>query len=272
MSPYIKIKDVNIYYEVKGKPLDGQHPTLLLVHGYLSSLFSFRDLIPYLEPHFSILSIDLPGFGKSEKSKHYEHSLDNYAETLLAILTYFNRDHVILVGHSMGGQICFRAARKDPKRVEKVIGLSAAGYMGPVKKQLRMATKIPFFPFFLRLYFQKYNAMKTFLDVTHDPSIITEEMMEGYKKPLREKAFYHSLTRLIQDREGDLTTPEVGEIEQPVLLLWGRQDRIVPLEIGERFKKEMKQAELKVFEETGHLLPEERPKEVAEAIIQFIHE
>lgn len=267
---FIKINDVNVYVELKGKPLTGTHPTLIMVHGYLSSLFSFRDLIPFLEPHFSILAFDLPGFGKSEKSKTFEHSLDNYAQTLLELLTHFNLESVTVVGHSMGGQIGLRAARMDPNRIEKVIGLSAAGYMGPVKKRLRMATKLPMFPLFLGFFFKRHDVGKMFRDVTFNPAIVTEAMMQGYIEPLKERAFYNSLTRLIQDREGDLNSEELHEITQPVLLLWGREDRIVALSIGERLNHDLPNSTLKIFNETGHLLPEEKPKEVAKEILHFV--
>ena len=179
-------------------------------------------------------------------------------------------EKVNVIGHSMGGQIGLRAARFAPTKIERLVGLASAGYMGPVKKQLRMATRIPTFPFFLRLYFNHYNVVNTFLEVTYDKTIVTKEMMDGYIEPLKEKAFYQSLTRLIQDREGDLSSDEVSQINQPVLLLWGKEDRIVPLEIGERFAKDLPNATLKIFTETGHLLPEEKPQEVAAAIRTFL--
>lgn len=269
-QPYIRINGVDIYYEKIGQPFKEGTPVLVLVHGYLSSLFSYRLLTPHLANDFSLLIFDLPGFGKSEKSKTYEHSLDNYAKTLLQLIKAFDLNRVTVVGHSMGGQIGLRAALLAPNKIERIIGLAAAGYMGQVKKSLRMATKLPSFPFFLRLYFRRHKMRNTFLDVTYNKTIVTKEMMDGYIEPLKEKAFYNSLTRLIQDREGDLSSEEVAQISQPVLLLWGKEDRIVPLKIGERFAKDLPNATLKIFKETGHLLPEEKPEEVAEAIREFL--
>lgn len=269
-QPYIRINGVDIYYERIGQPFKEGTPVLVLVHGYLSSLFSYRLLTPLLANDFSLLIFDLPGFGKSEKSKTYKHSLDNYAKTLLQLIKAFDLNRVTVVGHSMGGQIGLRAALLAPNKIERIIGLAAAGYMGPVKKSLRMATRLPSFPFFLRFYFRRHKMLNTFLDVTYNKTIVTKEMMDGYIEPLKEKAFYNSLTRLIQDREGDLSSEEVAQIHQPVLLLWGKEDRIVPLKIGERFAKDLPNATLKIFKETGHLLPEEKPEEVAEAIREFL--
>ena len=112
--------------------------------------------------------------------------------------------------------------------------------------------------------------MSNFLEVTYDKKIIKKEMMEGYLTPLKEKAFYHSFIRFIRHREGDLSSDLLKAIKLPVLLLWGREDQIVPLSIGELFKHDLPNASLMVFDKTGHLLPEERPEEVAEAIHHFI--
>lgn len=264
------LNGVYVYYEQHGEPLQAGKPVLVLIHGYLSSCFSFRFLIPLLKDHYTLFSLDLPGFGQSEKSKTFLYSLNNYGQLIIEFLQRLNIEEAVLVGHSMGGQIALQAARLQPERVSKVIGLAAAGYMGPVKRSIVLLSYLPFFHYILRLYFNKKDVVTNFLEVTHDRRIITEEMMEGYLTPLKEKAFYKSFVRFIRDREGDLPSELLNTISQPVLLLWGREDRIVPLAIGERFKNDLPHATLTVYDETGHLLPEEKPDEVALAIEHFL--
>jgi pimeloyl-ACP methyl ester carboxylesterase len=272
MGKKMMLNGVSIYYEHHGRPVDSGAEVLILIHGYLSSCFSFRLLIPFLKNKYIIYALDLPGFGQSEKSNTFIYSLDNYGKLIVDFIHTFKLDKVVLVGHSMGGQIALQAARHEPNRISKVVGLSSAGYMGRVKRSIVLLSYLPLFHLMLRVYFNKKDVMSNFLEVTHNRNIITKEMMDGYLAPLKEKSFYKSFIRFIRHREGDLPSELVKTIRQPVLLVWGRQDEIVPLSIAERFKSDLPSAKLIVFEETGHLLPEEKPKEVAQAIDQFLAE
>ncbi|GGE32288.1 putative hydrolase YugF [Pullulanibacillus camelliae] len=266
----ITINHMNIYYEQYGRPIHEAEDVLVLIHGYLSSSFSFRFLIPYLQEEHAVLSIDLPGFGQSDKALHFNYSLHNYGRLVLDILERFEIQRAILIGHSMGGQIALQAGLQEPNRIKKIVGLAAAGYMGPVKRSLVWLSYLPFFSWGLKVYFTKKDIMENFLAVIHNRTIINEEMVEGYLKPLQTKAFYRSLVLLMRHREGDLSTARVREITQPVLLIWGEQDSIVPLAVGKRFAKELSAADLQVLKQTGHLLPEEKPKETALLIKAFI--
>ncbi|MFC7392331.1 alpha/beta fold hydrolase [Scopulibacillus cellulosilyticus] len=265
----MRINGVQIYYEKHGHAHQN-HPVLIMVHGYLSSTFSFRSLIPYLKEQYNIYALDLPGFGQSEKSMTFVYSLDNYAKLVLAFIEAMNIKHAVLIGHSMGGQICLNAAKKDPEHILRVVCLSASGYMGKVKSSLRFASYIPFMSYYVKRYFEKKDVMKVFLDVVHDKELIDEPMKEGYLKPMRDFNFYRTLLRLARHREGDMYSSELNQIKQPVLLLWGSEDKIVPVSIGERLKKDLPCSEMKVYQNTGHLLPEEKPAEVAKDIQRFI--
>jgi len=264
------INGINIYYEQHGRSITEEDDVLVLIHGYLSSTFSFRFLIPYLQEDYAVLSIDLPGFGKSDKTKHFHYSLYSYGQFVLDTLQAFGIQRAILIGHSMGGQIALQAALRERIRISKIIGLAAAGYMGPVKRSLVRLSYLPFFSRMLKIYFAKRDFMKTFLSVVHDQTIITQELLTGYMNPLQSMAFYRSLVLLMRHREGDLPTDRVKEITQPVLLVWGEQDRVVPLHIGQRFAKDLPFGRLKVFKQVGHLLPEEKPAEVAKIIKDFL--
>ncbi|MGV3487680.1 MAG: alpha/beta fold hydrolase [Tuberibacillus sp.] len=270
MGENIVVNGVSIYYEHHGQPLNSKFPVIIMIHGYLSSCFSFRYLIPLLKDHYTIYTLDLPGFGRSEKSKTFIYSLNNYGKLIVAFMDALKLEKPVLIGHSMGGQIALQAARIAPTKISKVVGLAAAGYMGRVKRPIVLASYLPFFHYILRFYFNKKDVIANFLEVTYNKNIINEEMMEGYLTPLKEKAFYRSFVHFIRHREGDMPSELVHEIKQPVLLLWGREDQIVPVSIGERFKNDLPNARLKVYNETGHLLPEERPDEVAQDIERFI--
>ncbi|WP_085524157.1 alpha/beta fold hydrolase [Tuberibacillus sp. Marseille-P3662] len=266
----MEVNGVIIYYEVHGCPTEEAKPVLIFVHGYLSSLFSFRFLYPHLAHSYTIYALDLPGFGDSEKSKTFHYSLENYGRLILSFMDQLTISRAVLIGHSMGGQICLNTARQSPGRIQKVIGLSVAGYMGRVNKKLKLATYLPFSSYLLRYYMNKNDVTQQFSLVVYNRSAITQDMMEAYLKPLKRIDFYHSLKRLARHREGDMNAKQLSDIKQPVLLLWGKEDKVVPLKTGERFLQDLPNAQLQAFDETGHLLPEERPQQVSAAINRFL--
>lgn len=96
-------------------------------------------------------------------------------------------------------------------------------------------------------------------------------MIDGYAKPFESTEIFPALARLLRHREGDLSEKSLQNIETPCLLIWGENDKIVPVNIGKRLSKDLPYARLVVFKETGHLVPEERPKEVYEEISSFIN-
>src|SRR5699024_2474092 len=85
----------------------------------------------------------------------------------------------------------------------------------------------------------------------------TAKQVEAYGKPLKERNFYKALVRLLRYREGDLISEQLREIQTPALLIWGAEDKVVPLSVGKRLAKDLPHAELITYHQTGHLVTEE---------------
>ncbi|HEU5139622.1 MAG TPA: alpha/beta hydrolase [Bacillales bacterium] len=264
------IDDVKIHYETY--PCENHDPagTLVLIHGYLSSTFSFRQLIPLLTQTYSVLALDLPGFGKSENSKAFTYSMANYGKLILSFMKRMQIDRAALVGHSMGGQVALQAVKQAPEQVTGLVLLASSGYLKPFNRWLVSASYLPFFTWIVRREFEKRSAEQILREVVYDPSTIDTAMIEGYVQPMGATGFYRSLLGLLRKHGGDLTSEELKTIHTPTLLIWGREDRIVPLTIGERLVSDLPTASLNVYELTGHLLPEEKPQEVFRDIQAFL--
>ncbi|WP_257009870.1 alpha/beta fold hydrolase [Evansella halocellulosilytica] len=263
---WINVLNVDIYCEhiLNGKP------PILLIHGFLSSTYTYNRLIPLLEKSFSIVAIDLPGFGRSEKSTSFIYSYEKYGELVSACMDYFHFDQVTIVGHSMGGQIALNVSKLVPERVNKLILLCSSGYLKKANKLLIYSSYLPFFHHLVALHVKKKGVKASLQNVLYNHELITEEMMTEYKRPFLEKAFYKSLVRLLRYREGDLTTEQLKAIQIQTLLLWGEEDKVVPLEIGKRLVQDLPNAQLIKFKNAGHLLTDDIPERVYENIMHFI--
>lgn len=265
----ICVNDVQIYYEY----FDHEDPdakVVVLVHGFLSSTVSFRKLLPYLTKTYKVVSLDLPGFGQSEKSTSFIYKLSNYGQLIIDFLDKLNIQNAILIGHSMGGQISMHAAKKSPKRIEKLILLGCCSYVKRASRSLIACSYLPLFTWGMRNWIQRKDVKENLLSVLHDSKLVTEEMIESYKKPISEVAFIHSLIRLLRQREGDMCSQDLNQIKQPVLMLWGKEDKVMPVKTGYRLKHDLPSAELIVYEKCGHLLMEEKPQEICNEIQRFI--
>ncbi|WLR52818.1 alpha/beta hydrolase [Bacillus tianshenii] len=266
---FFSCENINIHYHYLQHP-DNSKPVLVLLHGFLSSLFSFRKLIPLLEEQFSILAIDWPPFGFSEKSRKFVYRTDNIANAILSMLEAMKLKSVTVIGHSMGGQVALKMAKLAPNKVDKLVLISCSAYMQRFPKKVSAATFIPFFHLFLRRKLEKQGVHHNLRNVVYHHGSIDHEMINGYEQPFYQKGMFEALTRFLRHREDDLTTEQLAEIPHPVLLIWGNEDRIIPLKTGKRLLSDLSNAALKIFTETGHLVPEERAEETANEIVQFI--
>ncbi|MCD7035750.1 alpha/beta hydrolase [Metabacillus sp. GX 13764] len=266
---HVNIQGIKVHYELYEK--DPSKPTMVLIHGFLSSTFSYRRLIPLLRDEFRLIAIDLPPFGKTEKSRNFVHSYKNMAGLVIELLEQLQVKNAILVGHSMGGQISLYAAKERPDMFTKTVLLCSSSYMKRLQPHLIFGSYVPYFYLCIKHWLTKQGVWKNLCNVVYDRSLIDQEMMDGYLQPFMDDTIFMALARMIRDREGDLSEAELKKIEVPSLLIWGEEDKIVPLEVGRRLSKDLPDARFHALKNTGHLVPEEKPLHVTEKIFEFCH-
>ncbi|MBB6449195.1 pimeloyl-ACP methyl ester carboxylesterase [Geomicrobium halophilum] len=269
-------------YPLAAEDLNVQHFTarnqavedrlFVLIHGFMSSSYSFHLLIPELRGFGEVVTLDLPGFGESVKKVKYRYSYEQYAKTVKAVIDEFASEYtmVIPVGHSMGGQVALRLALLMPDTRKRLVLLASSDGMSRSPSWLRIATFLPFFSWWLSRYVRRRDVRKVLAQVIYDESSITEAQVASYQKPLQEHSMFRALAKFIRHREDDLDEGTLKNINVPVLLLWGKADRIVPLYVGKKLVNRLPDAKLVVYPRKGHLLPEEMPVETARAISLFV--
>ncbi|RKD24020.1 hypothetical protein BEP19_06275 [Ammoniphilus oxalaticus] len=269
-SSRIKLLDCDVYFEhLKPEETDASF-SFLLVHGFLGSCFSFRKLAPLLAQRYDVYSIDLVGFGASEKSQTFRYSYFQYASLLVEFMRKKGLSKVILIGHSMGGQIALYTAKFFPRSVAGLILIGSSGY---VLRAPRLAVSLSYLPFsswWMKFWMRRYKIEEVLKNTLFDDSLITREMVDAYQAPMKDRDFTYTLLGLLRHREGDLTREEIQTIKQETLLIWGEQDEIVPIRIGLGLSQDLPHAQFACIPDTGHQSIEEKPLEVFNEIEKWL--
>ena len=262
---FVKAGDTNTHYIRKGngKPL-------VLIHGIFSSAFVWHKNIDELSHHFDVIAVDLKGYGYSDKPADGRYSREDIRQFMIDFMDAINVEKAIVGGHSWGGGIAMDLALACPQRVEKLVLIDSIGY--PLKHNfLSWLLKLPGMGKFLLALCDK-DTLEWILKkgVFFEPSLVTDEEIEGWIRPYYVKG---SVQAALELRNFDFVIGEqLKDISCPVLIIWGQDDKCLPVKFAERFKQDIKGSVLNIIPNCGHNPQEEKPKEVNELIRKFLLE
>jgi len=201
------------------------------------------------------------------------YSAEAQAALTVGLMDALGLQRAILVGNSAGGTIALLTALMYPERVEALVLVDAAVYAGGGAPSwalplLRLPQVRRLGPLFVR---QIQASGAEFLGAAwHDPSRITPEVREGYSKPLRAQNWDRALWELTLASRPLSLDQRLGDVQVPVLVVTGDDDRIVPTEQSIRLAAEIPTATLVVIPDCGHVPQEECPGPFLEAVRQFL--
>lgn len=262
--PSYTIQGQQIFTEEHG-PING--PIAILIHGWSSSSFTWAPILPELSRRYRCIAVDLPGFGKSPAPKG-RPSIRNYVSLIAGLITELSENPVLMLGHSMGGQITATLALNHPMLVERMVLLNPA-----LSGRLSTRVNLLLAPHVLteRFGFMEwllYVLAKTPLDYTDyilKPSNFAERAHiseEDYQR-IRADARRPGQGRVRAACYGAMRAADMrgmlGYIEPPALVLWGAEDNIVPLRDAGAVADEWPSADLRLIPNAGHWPQFEQP-------------
>ena len=252
----------------------GEGPPLVLIHGYLVSHYYFKPVIAELGKRFEVIAIDLPGHGESDRPSpdRFGYDLPALADVVAATLDALGIAKARVWGHSMGGAVALTVAARHPDKVERLLVEDAAFYPLP----LPLTGKLVLTPLIGRFIFMNLYSRREFAGFERtaysDPSLFSEEAVDYYWERFNRAggraALYATFKHVIaspDDRGGDLV-----RIKAPTLIVWGEDDRIVPVAHGERLAKEIANAKFTVIKACGHVPHEEGVVALLAAAVPFL--
>lgn len=271
-SAFINIDSMNVHYRDEGNISDSM--PIVLLHGTGASLHTFDAWVKVLKKEKRVVRMDLPAFGLTGPFADGNYSIEKYVNFINHFLLAKGISKCILAGNSLGGQIAYRFAIANPKMVDKLILIDAAGYPLDSKSvpiAFRMA-RIPVLNKLLTIITPRFMVKASVENVYADKTKVTDTLIDRYfDLALREGNRLALVDRMTLAYDSS-TIPLIKNIQQRTLILWGKQDLLVPTKSAYRFHNDLPNDTLVILKNFGHVPMEEGAQESLEVVIGFLKE
>lgn len=235
---------------------------LILLHGIGASAERWMLVAPALSKHFRVIVPDIIGFGYSDKPT-VEYTIDFFMDFLGGFLENLRIHNPNIIGSSLGGYLAAEFAIRFNARVKKLILAAPAGIM-------RSSTNVLDQYIMAALYPTYENALRAFMDMAFDPSVVTEKTVRDFVNRMRlPNAKYAFMSTLLGMRDGPKLSDRLSKILAPTLLIWGDKDSMIPLQYSTEYTK-IPGSSLIVMNDCGHTPYVENPVVFNQAILKFL--
>ena len=248
----------------------GTGSPLVLVHGTPFSSYVWRKVVPALAETNTVYAFDLPGYGSSEKRGGQDVSLAAQGRILSELLDYWGLDKPAVAGHDFGGAIALRThilEGRDFRAIALIDAVALSPWGSPfyrlVQDHVGVFRRIP-------AYMHEAMVAAYVRDATYEP--MDDEALKPYVEPWLgaegQEAFYRQIVQN-DARYTDEVQPLYPRIERPVMIVWGENDRWIPLEKGEQLHDAIPGSQLKTIPRCAHLAQEDAPDAVVGHLTGF---
>jgi pimeloyl-ACP methyl ester carboxylesterase len=259
----------------------GSGPPLLLVHGLMTSSYSYRYVLSALGERHRLFIPDLPGAGRSDKP-HARYTASAFAEAIVALVDALGIRGCPAVGNSLGGYLCMRAVLSDEGLFDRLVNIHSPGMPELRLSALSAALKVPGAKPLLAWMARRDPERWVHRNVHYwDETLKSREEARTYGEPLSTAEGSRAFAQLLADV---LAPPDlrrfVRELEArrdsgrgfpvPLLLLYARRDPMVPPGVGQKLARLIPDAELRWVEDTSHFMHVDSPDRVVPMITEFL--
>ena len=269
---YVKVGNIRTRYWALG---DGK-ASVILLHGLGGYIENWEDNVAALAQGRRVYALDLVGFGRSDKPQ-VRYSIPYLTEFVQEFMVVQDVDRAALIGESMGGAIALRFALQYPHQVEKMVLAASAGLGKEVSIYLRVMS-LPILGELSARPSRKGTA-QLLRQLFDDPDLITDQWIEEHyamsSLPGAQRCLLSALRSMcnVWGGRSDFYRPTLDsleEIEVPTLVVWGAQDRILPVAHAHQAAKRLPNARAHIFDPCGHVPNIERAEQFNVLVTDFL--
>jgi pimeloyl-ACP methyl ester carboxylesterase len=272
-SQFIEINGLDVHVKTMGQG----EPVFVLLHGFGASLYSWHAVMEPFSQLGKVITFDRPAFGLTERPLSWEgqnpYGPEAQVALVIGLMDHFGVQQAILVGNSAGGTVAMQVALAYPQRVSALILVDPAVYNGGgtsawVRPLLATPQMRHLGPLVARQI--QVRGPELIQLAWHDPTRITPETIELYKKPLQAENWDKALWEMTLASHDSGLAERLEEFKLPILVITGDDDRIVPTADSLRLAGELPDAQLAVIASAGHVPHEEQPVAFMQAVVSFV--
>jgi pimeloyl-ACP methyl ester carboxylesterase len=246
-----------------------KRPTIIILHGLISEASDWLPNIQVLSQQFHVIALDLPGCGQSDKPL-INYLIGTFVDYLHSFVQTLGCDRFSLIGHSLGAIIAINFALTYPNKVHKLVNVSGGfGYALPDSNPQMLG----FTPGSLKLLnpSTQEEVRKLLVLVLYDQEIAQAEETVNYVFTVASNSSHvnERIVELFKQGE-DTLDGKLSALNHPTLILWGRQDKLTPVNLGDRFQAELPNSQLIIFDECAHNPYAEQYKNFNTEVLRFL--
>jgi 2-hydroxymuconate-semialdehyde hydrolase len=267
----LRISDEQLlFYRAAG--LEHGTTPIILVHGIPDASDSWNSIMLKLGRTHPVYAVDLAGYGYSERTDNYDISLSAQAGYLLRMIDKLGLEHVIFIGHDIGGGIAQIFATQNPHRVDRLVLInSVIDDNWPVPEMRMLGIKFISYPALAIMEepMWKYVLRKGFFNKEK----VTDDVLHRFQHWYQDSSGRHRLIRNASAlNNADLTgiRNKIRALTVPTLILWGREDEYLAPDLAQELCKTLLACQFEFVEQAGHYVLDEQPAAIANAIQNFL--
>lgn len=255
----------------------GSGPPLLLVHGLMTSSYSFRYILEPLAQHFQVFALDLPGAGQSDKPAAPLFSAANLGVFLGEFQREMGLRGCAVLGNSLGGFISMHLALSDPEAISRLVVNHAPGIPDPRFKALKVLLSQSLVRKGLRFVVQRDVRRWIFRNVHYyDETLKSIEELDAFGQPLATAEGMHCFLKYLRETMHPagfaefVARLETSGLQTPTLFVYARQDPLVPPRVGETLHRLAPTSQLVWIDGTSHFTHVDSPDRMVATILPFL--